>query len=90
MEPHNPVKDYSRQSPHEDIDREPDGVAHSVVGMTAGFSVMLALLVAAMFVSGGWTRWMGIALAFIAVPVLVSRVNRKSQRERAHQTHPSR
>jgi len=89
-EPHNPVKDYARQSPHEDVDREPDGVSHGVVGMTAGFSVMLALLLAAMFVSGGWTRWMGIVLAFIAVPILVTQVNKKSQEERSRQTHPSR
>ena len=45
-EPHNPVRDDRRLAPTEDLDREPDGVPHKVVGMTAFFSVVLALLVA--------------------------------------------
>ena len=51
-EPHNPVRDDRKLAPHEDLDREPDGVPHQVVGLTALFSVLLALLVAAMFLSG--------------------------------------
>ena len=53
-EPHNPVRDDRKLAPTEDLDREPDGVPHSVVGLTAAFSVMLALLVAFMFIAGGW------------------------------------
>ena len=88
-EPHNPVRDDSKTSPHEDLDREPDGVPHQVVGMTALFSVVLALLCAFMFLAGGATRIAAIVLLLIAVPVLVSSLRKKAERERDH-LHPSR
>jgi hypothetical protein len=89
-EPHSPVRDDSKQSPHEDLDREPDGVPHNVVGLTALFSVMLAMLVAFMFLTGrGVTRVAAIALAVIAIPMLVAMLHNKADRERDH-IHPSR
>ena len=88
-EPHNPVRDDSKTSAHEDLDREPDGVPHKVVGMTALFSVVLALLCAFMFLAGGATRIAAIVLLLIAVPVLVSSLRNKAERERDH-LHPSR
>ena len=50
-EPHNPVRDDASLAPTEDLDRYPDGVPHDVVGLTALFSVMLAMLVAFMFLT---------------------------------------
>src|SRR5262245_10409575 len=47
-----PVRDDSALASDEDLDRAPDGVPHSVVGYTALFSVMLAMLVGVMFVTG--------------------------------------
>jgi hypothetical protein len=88
-EPHNPVRDETKLAPTEDIDREPDGVPHGVVGLTALFSVMLALLVAVMFLSGHAGRIGAIALAVIAIPVLVTTLRRKAARER-DRIHPSR
>ena len=88
-EPHNPVRDDSKTSAHEDLDREPDGVPHNVVGMTALFSVVLALLCAFMFLAGGATRIAAIVLLLIAVPVLVTTLRNKADRERDH-IHPSR
>ncbi|MDQ3366416.1 MAG: hypothetical protein M3680_13405 [Myxococcota bacterium] len=89
-EPHNPVRDDSRLSPTEDLDREPDGVPHSVVGLTALFSVMLAMLIAFMFLSGqGVLRVAAIVLALLAIPVLVGTLRKKADRERDH-VHPSR
>ena len=88
-EPHNPVRDDSKTSANEDLDREPDGVPHSVVGMTALFSVVLALLVAFMFLAGGAVRIAAIALVLIAVPVIVGVLRKKADRERDH-VHPSR
>jgi uncharacterized membrane protein YphA (DoxX/SURF4 family) len=88
-EPHNPVRDDSKTSANEDLDREPDGVPHSVVGMTALFSVVLALLVAFMFLAGGAVRVAAVALVIIAVPVIVGVLRRKADRERDH-VHPSR
>ena len=89
-EPHNPVRDESKLAPTEDLDREPDGVPHSVVGLTALFSVMLAMLVAFMFLSGHVVgRVAAIALAVIAIPTLVTSLRKKADRERDH-VHPSR
>jgi hypothetical protein len=89
-EPHNPVRDRSKQSPSEDVDREPDGVPHAVVGLTALFSVMLALLEAAMFLSGNLVAQIAaVALAAIAIPTLVFTLRGKAERDR-DQVHPSR
>lgn len=89
-EPHNPVRDDRKLAPTEDLDRQPDGVPHNVVGMTALFSVMLALLVGLMFVFGGTTtKVAAIVLALLAVPALVGTLRKKAERERDH-VHPSR
>jgi hypothetical protein len=89
-EPHNPVRDPSKLAPTEDLDREPDGVPHDVVGLTALFSVMLALLVAVMFLSGHVVGQIAaIALIVIAIPVMVTGLRRKADRER-DRVHPSR
>ena len=89
-EPHNPVRDDRKLAPTEDLDRMPDGVPHEIVGMTVGFSVMLALLVAFMFLAGGtFGRVAAIVLVLIAVPVLVVNLRRKSEHDRDHR-HPSR
>lgn len=89
-EPHNPVRDDSKLSPTEDIDREPDGVPHSVVGLTALFSVMLAMLVAFMFLSGNTVgRVASVVLILVAIPTLVATLRNKAARERDH-VHPSR
>jgi hypothetical protein len=89
-EPHSPVRDDSKLAPTEDMDRMPDGVPHNVVGMTAAFSVMLALLVAFMFLAGGtMVRFAAVMLAILAIPVLVGTLRGKSERDRDH-VHPSR
>lgn len=89
-EPHNPVRDDRRLAATEDLDRQPDGVPHKVVGMTAGFAVVLAILVAMMFLSGSTAARVGaVLLIAIALPVLVRSLSRKSERERDH-LHPSR
>jgi hypothetical protein len=89
-EPQNPVRDDSKLAPTEDLDREPDGVPHRVVGMTAGFSVVLAMLVAFMFLTGHRVgRIAAVALAAIAIPTLIVTLRRKAERDRDH-VHPSR
>lgn len=89
-EPHNPVRDDSKLAPGEDLDRQPDGVPHSVVGLTAGFSVMLAALLAFMFIGGGGVaKVAAVVITVIAVPVVVFTLNRKSDRDR-DRLHPSR
>ena len=90
IEPHNPVRDDSKLAPTEDLDRMPDGVPHEVVGMTAFFSVILALLVAFMFLFGSTTsRIATVMLTVVAIPILVGLLRKKADKERDH-LHPSR
>jgi len=89
-EPYNPVRDPGRLAPTEDLDREPDGVPHGVVGLTALFSVMLAILVAVMFLSGHIVGQIAaVALVVVAIPTMVTGLRRRADRER-DRIHPSR
>ena len=84
------MRDDSHLGHTEDLDREPDGVPHAVVGLTAFFSVMFALLVLSMFIIHSTVGKVGaIVMLCCAVPLLVSRLKRKSDRDRDHM-HPSR
>jgi Flp pilus assembly protein TadB len=85
-----PVRDDSALGPTEDLDRDLDGVPHDVVGLTALFSVFLAMLVAFMVLAGGTVgRVAAAVLAVVAVPVLVMSLRRRANRRRDH-LHPSR
>lgn len=87
--PQSPVRDDDALGPTEDLDREPDGVPHAVVGLTALFSVLLAMLVAFMFLSGRAVGQVAaVVLVLLAVPVLVSTLRKKADRERDFH-HPS-
>ena len=87
---HSPVRDDEALGPTEDLDREPDGMPHQVIGLTVLFSVMLAMLVAFMVLAGGTvSRVAAVILVVLAVPVLVSSLRRRSDRDR-DQIHPSR
>ena len=89
-EPHNPVRDDSKLAPTEDLDRQPDGVPNRVVGLTALFSVLLAMLIAVMFLSGSTTgRVAAVLFSLVAIPLLVMILRDKAERERDH-LHPSR
>jgi hypothetical protein len=84
-----PIRDEDRLGPNEDLDREPDGVPHDVVGLSALFSVLFAAVVLGMWLSGSTGRVAAIAMCMIGVPMLVSSLRRRSERERDH-VHPSR
>ena len=85
-----PVRDDDALGPTEDLDREPDGMPHVVIGLTALFSVMLAMLIAFMVLAGGTvSRVAAVILAFLAIPVLVSSLRKKASRDRDY-LHPSR
>lgn len=87
---HSPVRDDEALGPTEDLDREPDGMPHHVIGLTALFSVMLAMLVGFMVLAGGTvSRVAAVILALLAIPVLVSTLRRRSDQGR-DQLHPSR
>jgi hypothetical protein len=85
-----PIRDDEALGPTEDLDREPDGMPHHVIGLTALFSVMLAMLVAFMaLVGGAVSRTAAVVLVLLAVPVLVSSLRRRAYAGR-DQLHPSR
>lgn len=89
-EPYNPVRDDRKLAPTEDLDRQPDGVPHAVIGLTALFSVMLAMLLAFMFLMGGrTTKVAAVIIAVLAIPVLVGTLRNKAERDR-DRLHPSR
>ena len=85
-----PVRDDEALGPTEDLDREPDGVPHAVIGLTALFSVMLAMLVGFMFLAGGTViRVAAVILVLLAIPTLVSSLRRRAVAGR-DTLHPSR
>ena len=86
-EVHSPVRDDEHTTAHEDLDREPDGVPHRTVGMTALFAVMLAMLVAVVLITGG--KGIAILLAVIVIPGAILALNRHARRRR-DRVHPSR
>jgi hypothetical protein len=68
----------------EDLEHDPDGVPHIVIGLTAVFSVGLAIVLTILLFTGRTTAIAAIAFAGVAIPVLVSRLERKAEREREH------
>jgi hypothetical protein len=84
-----PIRDEDTLGPNEDLDREPDGVPHDVVGLSALFSVLFAAVVLGMWLSGSTGRVAAVAMCMIGVPMLVTSLRRRSERERDH-VHPSR
>jgi hypothetical protein len=69
--------------PTDDVTHDPDGVPHDVVGLSALFSFLLAALVLGMWLTGSTTgRVSAIALLVFGVPMLVSGLRERADRER--------
>ncbi len=84
------TRDNSARGSSADVRREADGVPHDVVGLTALFSVMFAALAVVVFASGGtFVRAVAVLLTVLGLPLFVSWLATRSERERDH-THPSR
>jgi len=88
-EVHSPVRVDATLGNDEDLDRNPDGIPHSVIGLTALVSVLLACILAVLLFAGTLGRLAAVALALVAIPWLVFRLNSKADRDRDH-VHPSR
>ena len=85
-----PIREDISVGPTEDVDRDLDGVPHDVVGLSALFSFLLAALVLGMWLTGSTTgRVSAIALLVFGVPMLVSGLRERSERER-ERNRPSR
>src|SRR5579863_1323835 len=88
--PHAPVRDDHALGETEDLDRDLDGVPHDIVGMTALFSVVLAMLVAFMFLTGkAVPQIAAVILVVVAIPIVVSTLRKRAERDRDHR-HPAR
>jgi Flp pilus assembly protein TadB len=71
------------------LHREPDGVPHDVVGLSALFSVLFAAVVLGMWLSGSTGRIAAVAICMVGVPMMVSNLRQRAERERS-QNYPSR
>lgn len=67
----------------DDRDRGPDGVPHDVVGLSALFSVLFAAVVLGMWLSGPTGRIGAVAICMVGIPMLVSNLRQRSDRQRA-------
>ena len=77
------VRDDQRGGVVDEVNRDPDGVPHDVVGLSALFSFLLAALVLGMWLTGSTTgRVSAIALLVFGVPMLVSGLRERADRER--------
>jgi Flp pilus assembly protein TadB len=63
--------------------RQPDGVPHDVVGLSALFSVLFAAVVLGMWLSGSTGRIAAVAICMVGVPMLVSGLRQRSVRGRS-------
>ena len=62
--------------------REPDGVPHDIVGLAALFSVLFAAVVLGMWLSGSTGRVTAVGMCLIGIPMLVTNLRTRSERER--------
>ena len=82
------VRNETGIGPTEEVTRDPDGVPHDVVGLSALFSFLLAALVLGMWLTGSTTgRVSAIALLVFGVPMLVSGLRERADRERDTRDH---
>lgn len=71
---------------HEDPERLPDGIPHAVIGLTAGYAVLLAIALVLAFAGD---RPLLAVFAAVLTPTIVWKLVGKSERER-DLVHPSR
>jgi hypothetical protein len=74
----------------EDVEREPDGMPHAVIGLTVLVSALLAVLcITLLWVDSLAAQIAVVTLVVVTLFVLVGRLQRKAARDRDH-VHPSR
>jgi hypothetical protein len=73
----------------EDLERQPDGIPHAVIGLTALFCVWIAMLLVAILLTGtSISTVAAIVLASVALPIAVRGLQHQAARQRDHD-HPS-
>jgi hypothetical protein len=85
--PQSPVRDDEKLGPTEDLDRQPDGIPHLGIGLTAAAAVASAIAMAILLIQHRWVLiWLpALALVFVIVAFSSWSDSRRDQME-----HPSR
>jgi len=78
-QPQSPVRDDAALGPTEDLDRQPDGVPHAAVALTAILAIGIALATVTAIVAGTWKFVAAIPLVIALVAGWAAR-----RRDRAH------
>jgi hypothetical protein len=73
----------------EDLQREPDGIPHAVIGLTALYCVLLATLLVVILTSASSGHIGAVILSLLAIPAITLGLQRVATRDRDH-VHPSR
>lgn len=73
----------------EDLQREPDGIPHAVIGFTALYCVLLATLLFVILGSAASGRIGAVILGLLALPAITISLQHVAARNRDH-AHPSR
>ncbi len=73
----------------EDLQREPDGIPHAVIGLTALSCVLLATLLVVSLTSASSGHIGAVILGWLAVPATTLSLQRVATRDR-DRVHPSR
>jgi hypothetical protein len=90
MKPSTVGRSISTRTLTEDVQREPDGIPHAVVGFTAMYCVVIAMLTVTMFTTGTAIGSIGAAvLVFLVTLAIVAGLTRRARLGRDH-PHPSR
>jgi hypothetical protein len=85
-----PVPDPDALGPGEDIEREPDGAPHAVIGWTAFTIVGIALILGALMAVGGAAALVtAIIVVVFGAPAAIVALRRAAD-SRRDQQHPSR
>ena len=79
--PRSPVRDDSALGSTEDLDREPDGVPHGAIALTALLALAVAIAILGVATGGSWK-------VLAAIPLVVVALARWAARRR-NQAHPS-
>lgn len=73
----------------EDLQREPDGIPHAVIGFTALYCVLLATLLFVILTSASSGRIGAVIFGLLALPAITLGLQHVAARDRDH-VHPSR
>lgn len=71
----------------EDLERQPDGIPHDVVGGTVFVAALLGAVSLFLLVAVNWAVALGVGV--LSLPILVASLSRRAERER-DRAHPSR